>query len=401
MGLFTKKTPEKNVQSAESLPVSSNESVNNKRGITSPDENPEPKIVKTGAARMAQPQISTYLVPHDSNRFSVLASHSEQKIEEIVEKTQSAEQKPPPVFVYDVKDIKVIQTILETTINKNYTIKCLQKDVIKIQTINKDDYKLVINEMRTKHFEFHSYQLKSERSFRVVLKNLHYQTNIADIKAAIEELGHNVNDISQLRERINKKPMPIFFINLATNSNNKDIYKVNRLLNMVVKFEPPKKQLIVPQCTNCQHFGHTKAYCNRKARCVKCPENHKTADCTRTIEKDGKETVVCVNCGDHHAANFKGCQIYQELKNKMFPQLRTKNTLRQPGPSNMQPKQSKPENIEYEKVRENMTFADILKTPPPKTVSNDMAELKDMMKQLMNQMSTMLNLLTTVIAKMK
>lgn len=41
-----------------------------------------------------------------------------------------------------------------------------------------------------KDTEFHTYKLKQDRSFRVILKNIHPSANIEEIKAEIEELGH-------------------------------------------------------------------------------------------------------------------------------------------------------------------------------------------------------------------
>jgi hypothetical protein len=42
--------------------------------------------------------------------------------------------------------------------------------------------------------EFQTYKLKEKRSYRVVLKNIHYSINNKDIEIKIEKLGHTVTN---------------------------------------------------------------------------------------------------------------------------------------------------------------------------------------------------------------
>jgi NAD-dependent SIR2 family protein deacetylase len=127
-----------------------------------------------------------------------------------------------------------------------------------------------------------------------------------------------------------------------------------------------------------------------EARCVKCVEAHSTENCPR---KSKDSSVKCINCGGEHPANYKGCIVYQSLRKKLYPQLREKKIERtNQGISSI--------------INPNISFADAL-SGTETTVknilpqSNDMAELKTMMKDLMKQMSTMLNLLTVVVSKLK
>ncbi|CAG9831355.1 unnamed protein product [Diabrotica balteata] len=72
-----------------------------------------------------------------------------------------------------------------------------------------------------------------------------------------------------------KKQQPLFHVELVANANNKGIYKVNKLLNLIVEVEPPHPKREIPQCHRCQHFGHTHKYC----KCVKCTANHLSSEC--------------------------------------------------------------------------------------------------------------------------
>lgn len=82
----------------------------------------------------------------------------------------------------------------------------------------------MVNEFQKKAIEFHTYKPKEERSFRVVLKNMHPSTDTTDFKAAIEELRHQVTNIWNIKSKLTKKPLSIFFIDLKLSSENEQIY---------------------------------------------------------------------------------------------------------------------------------------------------------------------------------
>jgi PAX-interacting protein 1 len=73
----------------------------------------------------------------------------------------------------------------------------------------------------------------------------------------------------------------MFFVDLKQAPNNKEIYDITSLLRHRVKFEPPRQKRELPQCARCQHYGHTKAYCQLRPCCVKCLGDHATALCPR------------------------------------------------------------------------------------------------------------------------
>ena len=67
---------------------------------------------------------------------------------------------------------------------------------------------------------------------------MHPSTDTAEIQEEIEKLGHKVRNITNIKRNTTKVPLPLFFIELESNDQNKTIYKVNRLLNTIVSFEP-------------------------------------------------------------------------------------------------------------------------------------------------------------------
>lgn len=275
---------------------------------------------------------------------------------------------------------------------------------LQLQTI--ETYRSVMKALQDRNTELHSYQVKGERTFRVVLRNLHHSTDHDELKRELLEKGHTAVNIFNVKHRATKQPLSMFYVNLAPKANNKDIYNITKLMHCVVKFEAPNSKREIPQCTRCQSFLHTKAFCRKTPRCVKCLASHLTKDCTRT---DRNDAVRCTNCGQNHPANYRGCQVYKELQKKLHSRLRHRE--------NQDSNNLEPTHITRGSIRTQISYADAvtrserdrtnLNTGLPRVStstdnsSSDMHELKEMMKQLMGQMSTMLNLLTTVVSKLK
>lgn len=118
---------------------------------------------------------------------------------------------------------------------------------------------------------------------------------------------------------------------------------------------------------------------------MKCLEPHLTSECPR---KNKDDKVKCINCQGDHPANYRGCSVYQSLRKKLQPALREKIHERR---------------FNQEFINPNVSFANVLGDQTSKNVDkvDDMAELKAMMKELMSNISTMLNLLTVVVSKLK
>lgn len=107
---------------------------------------------------------------------------------------------------------------------------------------------------------------------------MHPETDICEIKRDLFDKGFPACDVSnnQIKKKLNPNDknsetkrikLPLFFVDLVTQENNKDIYKLDSLCYHKIKIEPPRKKKDVPQCKNCQSFGHTQNYCH-KNECV-------------------------------------------------------------------------------------------------------------------------------------
>jgi hypothetical protein len=192
---------------------------NRKRTLDSPDKNIN---------------ISTY------NRFELLESTHDSV--DVIETSPSQQKQTklllhPPIFIDDVTDIQTMIKSIEKDINKeDYQLK-IKNNQVKILPTNPDSYRKLIKLLKTLNAKFLTYQLKQERSFRVVLRNIHHSANLDELKYELQHLGHEVTKISNIRHRITKNPLSLFFVVLKQKPNNKEIYNINRLMNSIIKLE--------------------------------------------------------------------------------------------------------------------------------------------------------------------
>ncbi|KAI5743663.1 hypothetical protein M8J77_020854 [Diaphorina citri] len=139
-------------------------------------------------------------------------------------------------------------------------------------------------------------------------------------------MGFKVRNITNILGQTNKSPLNLFFVDLEPAENNKQIFELKYLFNMKIAIEPPHKSTNIVQCTRCQTYGHTKAYCTHPFACVKCGGDHSTSSCSKSQDLP----ATCALCDGPHPANYKGCTVYKDLqnlrKNKPTAQQRQPNS---------------------------------------------------------------------------
>lgn len=154
-------------------------------------------------------------------------------------------------YLYQTLIIYKNKKSIENAIRKdNFNYKTINgKGLIKISPDNADHYRKIIKILNQQNASYHTYQLRQERAFKVVLRNIHPSIPTEEISTALEEKGHKVRNIINIKHRTEKHPLPMFFINQEPDTNNKTIYNFEYLLNAKVKFEPPRENNVVVQCT--------------------------------------------------------------------------------------------------------------------------------------------------------
>lgn len=233
--------------------------------------------------------------------------------------------KPPPLYIPNVCNVKEMNAHFSSVIAPTqYSYKALRDGQIRVMVKTITSYRSLVNYLKLKNISFHTFQTKQDKAYRVVIKNLHHSTNIDDIKIFIENLGHKVRNISNIKSHLTKQPLSMFFVDLEPNDNNKEIYDLKHINNAIIVVQPPMKTNNIPQCHRCQQYGHTKAYCNKPFRCVRCGANHITAECTKNINVP----AICANCQESHPASYRGCIVHRELKKKLQSKLNTHHQRR-------------------------------------------------------------------------
>lgn len=242
--------------------------------------------------------------------------------------------KPPPIILYGIENVHKLIELLESDVERHtFSIKIVNKNQLRISCTEVETYRSIIATVRKNGLIGHTFNTKDQRCCRVVVRNLHHTTPHSEIRDAIKSTGNEVSgEIVNARYGPEKTPTSTFFVNLLPSVNNKAVKELKYIYNQSVAIEDPRKKKTILQCQRCQQYGHSKNYCMRPYRCVKCAEPHKTSECSRT---DRNTPAQCALCLGPHPANFKGCEVYKEILHRKGTNTNrkpqeTKRNLRQP-----------------------------------------------------------------------
>jgi hypothetical protein len=320
--------------------------------------------------------------------------------------TQITEPKPPPIHIHGVNDFKAMTANLSTIVPaENYHTKTLANNTVSIYPHTSATYRKLIPHLKKHNIIFHTYQLKQDRAYRIVLRDIHPTVPTQEIADELTKKGHHVRNIINIRHRITKEPLPLFFVDLEPHPNNKTIFDISHLLNAKIRVEPPRTKKTIIQCTRCQEYGHSKSYCNKPFNCVKCGQTHDSKVCTKIRDTP----ATCALCQGNHPANYKGCRIYQELiaakNNRQIkrPPLTQNNSNHTTFPSN--PTASTPQQDSL--IHSTPTYAHIVsqtnQTTPTDhipTFTSFLQEFKNMFSQLLHQNTMIMTMLTSLLNKL-
>ncbi|VVC42920.1 Pre-C2HC domain [Cinara cedri] len=138
---------------------------------------------------------------------------------------------PPPIIVRGVLDfISFRDELVRLVGSDNFFFKSSTND-LKIQSTKPEFYRAIIHFLKERKAQYHTYQPREEKSFRVVIRNLHPSTPTAEIGFAIEELGYTVRQVANVIHKITKNKLPIFFIDLEPAAINKEIFNLTVVLH--------------------------------------------------------------------------------------------------------------------------------------------------------------------------
>ena len=92
---------------------------------------------------------------------------------------------PPPIFIKGVLNYMGLLSQFKQTIGPN-TFSCKSTSIhLKVQTDTPDNYRKIIHLLKEINVQYHTYQLQSDKTLRVVIRNLHPSTPESDITTAL------------------------------------------------------------------------------------------------------------------------------------------------------------------------------------------------------------------------
>jgi len=146
--------------------------------------------------------------------------------------TTSVIKLPPPIFIRVVNDFNAFcDSIKNLTKGEHFSCKSSTNGV-KLSITSANSYRSVIKflqDSKADFHNFHTYQLKQDRAYRVILRNLHHTIPIEEIKNELLAHGHTTRNITNVLQRTTKLPPSLFFIDLEPAINNKDIFSISFL----------------------------------------------------------------------------------------------------------------------------------------------------------------------------
>lgn len=307
--------------------------------------------------------------------------------------TDNSELKPPAFYIDGVDNIEgMIRKFTELTGENSFSCIPQADKTIKVSAKTIRVYKALTRFLTDMDLAYHTYQVKSEKSFDVVVNKLHRSYKIEDLTFFLEAKGHKVRSATVMQTKVYDRQtektirvyMDKFLVHLEPAPNNKDIYSITNIDHCIVSIEAPHKKPnngVAPQCTNCQRRGHTKNYCFRPPNCVKCAGRHHTSKCT--IKKD--QPPKCVNCDGAHTANYMGCPDFQKRRRpQVNQQERQSFNFSRSGPEPQFRSQSQGDT-------NPMTYASV--------VSQDQSfkRIEDLIMKQIETMNTLMNMMSMLI----
>lgn len=238
--------------------------------------------------------------------------------------------KPPPIYLKTPVVFKELCLALTNLAGKD-SFSCVSTTRgVTIRPASPDSYRKFVTLFKERDLEFHTFQLRDDRAFRVVIRGLHPSIPPTDISNELQLQGYQIRSVVNVISR-NKLSLPLHFVDLEPDANNDSIFQLKSLLHTVIRVEEPRKKRLIVQCTRCQQYGHTRSYCNHQIRCVRCGGKHEPTACNKKPEDQPR----CANCCKNHPANYRGCEVHKQLQ-----QIRRNSPTYASGRSNETPKPS-------------------------------------------------------------
>ncbi|KAL4082674.1 hypothetical protein QTP88_029735 [Uroleucon formosanum] len=155
-------------------------------------------------------------------------------------------------------------TLVQITGPNGFSCK-FTSSFLMIQPRGRKMFNLIAIHLKDTSASFHTFIPPTYQPYKVIIRNLYHTTLISDISDALSELVLSARRVTNVIK--NGHPCPLFLVELNLNTDNKNILNLSSILHTKIKVELPyKTKSGLPQCRNCQNYGHTANYCHHPSR---------------------------------------------------------------------------------------------------------------------------------------
>lgn len=220
--------------------------------------------------------------------------------------------KPPPIILHGKPSLhKQFVSFVQTHTTKQFNLK-YSNDTTSIYLTDIDDWKKLKQSLKDEDAEYHSFTTKEEKTHAFVLKGLDDSAEIEEIESGLKEANLDIIKVYRMKSR-----NPLFLVITKNDVRLKHLQEKIKCVNYTrITWERYFNKKIITQCHRCQMWNHATSNCNAKPACLKCAEDHWTADCGKPKESPAK----CVNCKGDHPANSTSCPTYTAKLEKITQQ---------------------------------------------------------------------------------
>ena len=322
-----------------------------------------------------------------NNRYAALATEAEMAMEmdEIddqeteereTEESNKKTHKPPAICVPNVMNMAKMEKELNQVVKPDqYSIRTSKAGISRIYAENPNTFRAVVKLLTEQNCEFWHHQLRENKPYRLVVKDIHPNVPMEVIQQTFTEKGftvlniycprkpgwqnitHNIEEDEEEKEIKTRQNM--FYVNIESTPNAAEALQISQIGRHRVTVTKARASKELVQCYRCQGFGHTRNYCLKKPICGKCAGEHETKSNLCNLNINDK--CFCANCGEEHMASYKGCKVRVDLTKKLKPPARLPVNGLPSNSSNYQRQGPTAEFISQAAVKSGITYADMVR----------------------------------------
>ena len=144
----------------------------------------------------------------------------------------------------------------------------------------------VATQLTRSQINFEPIETDKDNFEKITIKGLPPSITVEEIKTELASREYPISHVRQIikhstiQGKKTSEPLPVWVLTFTkTNTLQDKLKNLNALFHIRIRMEKYRGIQGVRQCFNCQGFGHVANLCNKRAKCVRCGENHKLTDC--------------------------------------------------------------------------------------------------------------------------